>query len=83
MNYFLIFSAIAFISVLIALIFVISDIYSRCKENKEFIQHLIVKCGEIDRLETHCDWLERRVKCHRLELDRLEREKGTDDETNK
>ena len=77
MNYFLIFSAIVFISILIALIFVISDLYSRCKENKEFIEYLIVKCNE---LKTHCDWTEQRIKWHRVELDKLQGNKGSDDE---
>ncbi len=81
MNGFMIFSFIldiVFIFALIILTRASLSLKDKCDKNKEFIEYLIVKYGE---LKTHCDRLERRVKCHRLELDRLEREKGSDDET--
>jgi predicted nuclease with TOPRIM domain len=78
MIHYIVFSSIALVFILIITIFAFSDLCGKYEENKEFIQYLIVKYNE---LKTHCDWLEQRVKWHKVELDKLEQEKGSDDET--
>ena len=70
-----------FIGAFILSIKILFELSEENKRNRERIDYLVVKYEEIDKLKAHCDWLEQRVKWHRVELDKLQENKGSDDET--